>query len=113
VDRLTRDASMWLVDMASFTSEALALAKGRQRKDLDTDRAFELQLTHLILRIGEAASHVPVSTQATIDLPWRRIIAMRNRLVHAYFEIDHDILWRAVEGGLPLVANALKAAKRR
>jgi uncharacterized protein with HEPN domain len=112
VDRLTRDADLWITDMARFTAEALALAKGRRRRDLETDRGFELQLTHLVLRIGEAASHVPPEARKGIDLPWRGIVAMRNRLVHAYFEMDHDLLWQTVEDGLPLVANALKAAKR-
>jgi uncharacterized protein with HEPN domain len=99
--------------MASFTAEALALTRGRRRSDLDTDRAFELQVTHLMLRIGEAASHVPVATQASIKLPWRDIIAMRNRLIHAYFETDHDLLWQALEDGLPEVAKALQSASKR
>lgn len=99
--------------MADFTSEALALAKGRSRNELDSDRAFELQVTHLILRIGEAASHVPDDAKARIDLPWRAIIAMRNRLIHAYFEVDHDLLWQALEDGLPLVAKALRKAGKR
>lgn len=94
--------------MADFTAEALALAKGRRRADLDSDRAFELQLTHLVLRIGEAASHVPEDAKRGIPLPWRAIIAMRNRLIHAYFEMDRDLLWQAIEDGLPRVAKALK-----
>ncbi len=107
---MSRDAALWISDMAGFTNEALALAKGRKRRDLDTDRAFELQVTHLVLRIGEAASHVPEAEKRGIDLPWRAIIAMRNRLIHAYLEVDHDLLWQALEDGLPLIAKALKGA---
>ena len=113
MDRLSRDPDLWIADMASLTAEAIALVKGRRRKDLETDRGFELQLTHLLLLIGEAASHVPKATQDGIKLPWPGITAMRNRLVHAYFQLDHDRLWEAAEGGLPLIANALKAASKR
>lgn len=110
---MSRDAKLWLSDMADFTAETLALAKGRKRADLDRDRAFELQVTHLILRIGEAASHVPQSAQEGIDLPWRAIVAMRNRLVHAYFEVDHDLLWQALEDGLPAIDKALARFRSR
>ncbi len=108
-----RDPSLWLSDMASFAAEALALMEGRHRKDLETDRALELQLTMLVLRVGEAASHVPPATRKGIELPWGDVIAIRNRLVHAYFEIDHDLLWQEVEDTLPLVVRALRSAAKR
>lgn len=110
---MIRETSVWLADMASFAAEALALMAGRHRGDLETDRALELQLTLLVLRVGEAASHVPPATRKGLDVPWGDVIAMRNRLVHAYFEIDHDLLWQEVEDILPLVIRGLKAAARR
>ena len=78
-----------------------------------TDRALELQLTLLVLRVGEAASRVPPAKRNGIDLPWGDVISIRNRLVHAYFEIDHDLLWQEVEDILPLVVRGLKAAAKR
>lgn len=110
---MRRDPSLWLADMASFAAEALALMAGRRRQDLETDRALELQLTLLVLRVGEAASHVAPATQAAIALPWRDLIAMRNRLVHAYFEVDHDLLWQEGEDTLPLVVRALRSTTKR
>ena len=42
--------------------------------------------------IGEAASKVSFDTRATAPLvPWPAIVSMRNRLIHAYFDIDHDV----------------------
>jgi uncharacterized protein with HEPN domain len=54
---------------------------------------------------GEAASQVTVETRAKLTgLPWDSMIGMRNRLVHAYFDINHDILWTTVtEAAPPLV----------
>lgn len=52
--------------------------------------------------IGEAGYQVSDSTrQQLTDIPWDDIIGMRHRLVHAYFDIDLDILWRTVEHDLP------------
>ncbi len=35
------------------------------------------------------------------DIPWDDIVGMRHRLVHAYFDINLDILWRTVQDDLP------------
>ena len=43
------------------------------------------------------------------EIPWSAIIAMRNRLVHAYFEIDTDIVWVAVQQEIPALLVALKS----
>ncbi len=52
-------------------------------------------LRHLQI-IGEAARAIPVDVRAQApDIPWPKIIGMRNVLVHGYFEIDTDIVWQA------------------
>ena len=60
--------------------------------------------------IGEAASKVSEETRLSAPaIPWKAIIGMRNRVVHAYFDIDADILWKAAAEEIP----ALAAASRR
>ena len=52
--------------------------------------------------IGEAASHVPVEIQQQYpDIPWYEMRGMRNILVHEYFGVDNNILWRTVQDDLP------------
>ncbi|MFN9938348.1 MAG: DUF86 domain-containing protein, partial [bacterium] len=43
-------------------------------------------------------------------LPWRVIIGIRNRLVHAYFDINVDILWKTVIDGLPPLLDDINRA---
>jgi uncharacterized protein with HEPN domain len=51
---------------------------------------------------GEAASKVTLETRAALPLvPWGRIVAMGNRLVHAYFDIDRDTLGKTASEELP------------
>ncbi len=51
--------------------------------------------------IGEAATHVPADVRATApDVPWRMVIAVRNRLIHGYLGIDDDTLWSIVRDDL-------------
>ena len=42
------------------------------------------------------------------DLPWRRIIDMRNILVHHYFQIDQELVWDAVESELPVLKRRVE-----
>jgi uncharacterized protein with HEPN domain len=46
-------------------------------------------------------------------LPWNLIISMRNRVVHAYFDIDHEIVWKTATQELPQVLPALRALARK
>ena len=44
----------------------------------------------------------------TPTIPWQKIIAMRNRLVHAYFSINLDIVWQTVQKDLPPLIKILE-----
>lgn len=59
--------------------------------------------------MGEAASRLSQSTRAGLpNVPWGRIVAMRHRLVHAYFDIDHDILWSTATEDVPALMAVLR-----
>jgi uncharacterized protein with HEPN domain len=62
--------------------------------------------------IGEAATHVPqVVRQAHPQVPWRMIIATRNRLIRAYLGIDNDTLWSVVVTDVPALLPHLKKVR--
>jgi len=77
--------------------------------DLATDRMLTLSLVKAIEIIGEAASKVTKECQdAHPDVPWQDIVAMRNRLIHAYFDINLGILWNTVVQDLPPLIATLE-----
>ena len=95
--------------MLDAAREAMSFARGRVRDDLETDRQLLLSLVKEIETVGEAASQVTDPTrQELADIPWNSIIAMRNRLVHAYFSINLDILWSTVQQDLPALIDLLE-----
>lgn len=96
------DDRVRLQHMLDHAREACGMATGRNRADLDGDRQFSLALTRLMEIIGEAAARVPPEiSMALPDVPWPQIVALRNRLIHGYDEVDHDILWSIVSQNLP------------
>lgn len=59
--------------------------------------------------VGEAASRPSEAFRAEHpELPWKAIVAMRNRLVHAYFDIDREIVWNTVAMDLPPLITAVE-----
>jgi len=90
--------------------EAMGFVRHRRREDLDGDRQLVWALVKAIEIIGEAASQLSMDARKEVPgIPWEKIIGMRHRLVHAYFDINRDILWKTVRDGLPpLIAELEK-----
>jgi len=96
------DDRVRLLHMIRAAETVAAFVTGHQRADLDADHMLLFALVRAIEIIGEAASKVsPEARAAAPDVPWGQITAMRNRLIHAYFDIDHDVLWRTERDEVP------------
>jgi uncharacterized protein with HEPN domain len=103
-----RDAER-LADIVEATEKIAArVRKGREVFNADED--MQIVLVHLIQIIGEAAAGVSEDLiVAHPEVPWRQIIAMRNRVVHGYFEVDLNILWDVAIGDLPPLLDQIQA----
>lgn len=97
--------------MIEAAEQALDFVRGRNRADLEGDLMLRLALTRAVEILGEAAAQVSEAGRGELPaVPWLQIIGMRNRLVHAYFDVNQDILWDTVELALPDLLNKLKTA---
>jgi uncharacterized protein with HEPN domain len=95
--------------MLDAAMTAVEFIKGRKRPDLDTDTKLALALVRLLEVLGEAARHVSDETQRrSPHIPWKEIAGTRDRLVHGYFDVDLDIVWRIVTADLPPLIAELK-----
>ena len=60
--------------------------------------------------IGEAASKISIEFRQKYPyVPWQKIIGMRNRLIHVYFDIDYNIIWQTVKKNLPPLIEQLQS----
>lgn len=107
--RIRRDDEVRLRHMLDAAHTAMRLACGRTRRDLAGDEMLRLSLMKSVEMIGESASRVSEATQRkNPSIPWSRIVGMRNRLVHVYFDIDLDVLWQTVTNDIPLLIAQLE-----
>lgn len=95
--------------MLDYAREALSMADGKTRADLDRDRRLNLSLVRLLEIIGEAAVHISAQTQTRYSqIEWPDIVGLRNRLIHGYDTVDFDILWQIVTDDLPVLVAKLE-----
>lgn len=97
--------------MLEAASDIAVYIKGRRREDLDADSMLLRALANAVQQIGEAAANVSDAGRArVVGLPWGQIVAMRHVLVHVYWGIDLDRLWKTAAQDVPQLIAALSSA---
>jgi uncharacterized protein with HEPN domain len=106
IDDLTR-----LKHMRDAAVDALSFTSGKTKEILENDKILSFAVVKVLEIIGEAASKISPECQAKYcDIPWGSMIGMRNRLVHAYYGINFDIVWKTITEDLEPLLNNLSNA---
>ena len=80
----------------------MSFVEGCALDDLQRNRMLALSLVKELKIVGEAASKVSDEVRGLApDIPWPRIVGMRNRLNHAYFEVSSEIVGPRLPPGCP------------
>jgi uncharacterized protein with HEPN domain len=97
--------------MLDASLEAIEVAGQRDESQLEKDRTASLAIVRLLEIVGEAASKVSADTRAGLPgIPWREIVDMRNRVIHAYMDVDLDIVAATIRDDLPPLIDVLHLA---
>lgn len=98
-----------LQHMVDAANQALTFVAEKSRSELERDQLLALALVKLIEIFGEAASKITREPKSqSPEIPWADIIAMRNRLIHGYFDVNLDIIWRTVNEEIPPIARQIE-----
>lgn len=99
-----------LLHMIEAADEAMSFIAGQTSTGLERDRKTLFAVVRCIEIIGEAAARVSDATRNSApDVPWSAIVGMRNRLVHAYFDVDAELVWKTTSVELPVLKARLQA----
>ena len=97
-----------LEHMLTAARDTLDSVSGRSRESLARDRMLLRSIERELEIIGEAANKVSGEFRVSHpEIPWADMIGMRNRLTHAYFDIDLDMVWETVKEDLPSLVDRL------
>ena len=85
----------------------------RDKSAFERDELLQSWFLRQLQIIGEAARAVPDEVRAlALDVPWPKIVGMRNVLVHGYFDIDTGLVWEAVARDAPALKPAIETLLR-
>lgn len=113
-DSAQREWRFYLDDMIGFVEKVIAYTQGLDQGGfVASGLNYDATARNLEL-IGEVATHIPDAVrQANPQIPWRLIIATRNRLIHGYLGIDNDTLWSIIRSDIPALLPQLIALKEK
>jgi uncharacterized protein with HEPN domain len=95
--------------MLDAAQKAIDFTEKTSRARLDDDEQLSLSLVRLLEIVGEAAKNVSEETRKRMpSIPWREIAGTRDRLIHGYFDVDLNIVWKIIKSDLPQLVSQLQ-----
>jgi uncharacterized protein with HEPN domain len=106
---MSADDLIRLRHMLEAPQTALNFMKDENRDSLNTDQKLVFAVVRAVEIVGEAASKLTKDFRdKNPQVPWAAIVGMRNRLIHAYFDVDLDQVWSAITVDLPILITELE-----
>lgn len=103
-----RDQSA-LLDMLEHCRGIIASVDGRSFLTYCADDNLRYALERRIEIIGEAAKRISDSIKSEHpEIPWKKIMAMRNLLAHEYGEVEDEIVWRVTQTHIPVLTEQIQ-----
>ena len=96
------DDQIRLRHIVDFAGRAISFTAGITQEEFNHNEVLQYACVHLLEIIGEAANEISDKMRRQYpDIPWLKMINMRNRLIHGYIDIDMDIVWLTIKDDLP------------
>ena len=109
-----RPASILLEEMLSAMARIERYVAGIEHDAFMSDEKTSDAVVRNLEVLGEAAARLPENVRVSApEVPWRRIVGLRNRIVHEYFGVDLEIVWEIVGNDLRALRPQLLELKNR
>ena len=106
---MQKDDTVYLGHRLDVARKVVEKVRGATRAEYDADEDLRIIIAHLVQTLGEAAAQVsPQGRRQYADIPWKRIVGIRHRIVHDYMDVDYDILWEVATRNLSPLIEALE-----
>lgn len=107
------DDRILLYDIKQAIGRILDYTQGGRSDFVATPMIQDAVMRNLEI-VGEAASKLSEETKTQMpEIPWRRVVDFRNVLIHSYWSVDPDIVWRVLSDDLPVLRESVENAASR
>ena len=106
---MEKDNSVYLKNIRDKAEEAMKYCDGFSKEDFLKNEMMQSAVILKLIVIGEEANKLPDEIKSSINLPWRKIIGLRNMAVHEYFDIEMSQIWKTVQDDLPTLLKEINA----
>ncbi|WP_290650862.1 HepT-like ribonuclease domain-containing protein [Aquisalimonas sp.] len=106
---MRRDPKKYLYDVSVAADRVQRFLAGKSFPDYDVDELLRAGVERQFEIMGEALNQLSqVAPEIAAKIPeYRRIVAFRNILIHAYADVDNAIVWGIASGKLPKLRRAV------
>lgn len=105
----SRDIQDYLQDILNTIAIAEQFVAGMNFDEFQTDQKTIFAVTRAIEVIGEATKHIPQSLRDQYPgIAWKGVTGMRDKLIHAYFGVNLEVLWDTVQQDLPVLKPVIE-----
>lgn len=99
-----RRSKVYLMDIIEAMDAIEEFVKNKDVEDFKNSDMISSAVIRKFEIIGEAVKNIPEDIVLKYkEIPWKKMAGMRDRLIHFYFGVRHDLVWRAIKKDLPLI----------
>lgn len=99
----------WVLDMLLAARRALEHTRSLTQHEFTASPLHQDAIVRQLTILGEAAKRVSADYRATHqNVPWKKIAGLRDIIVHEYFRVDADAVWRILQEDLPALIRLLE-----
>ncbi len=109
---MKRDEMLFLDDILENINDLERFSKGLTKESLEKNKLRKNAITRSLEIIGEAVKNIsPQTKERYPEIEWKHIAGTRDIFIHAYFDIDLDIVWRVIKDKLPILKKQIQKIK--
>jgi len=103
-----RDYRDYIKDILDSINDIESFIRGMNFEEFKKDRKTIYAVVRGIEVIGEATKNIPRALKEKHKVPWKKMAGMRDRLIHEYFGIDIEILWKTAKEDIPPLKQSVQ-----
>lgn len=103
-----RDSKLYLKDILDAMDSIELFVEGMNFEEFKKDDKTSSAVIRKFEIIGEATKYLPEDIKKGYpDIPWREMAGMRDKLIHFYFGIKYELVWRTIKDVIPQIKPSL------